>query len=206
MSALLLASSPALVASAAAKAGTGLLNLLVVAIVVFGLGFGLGCFAFVVNKLFRKRSAVAFEVMQRKPKLSMVTGAAVSLLTFGFIASLHGKGGLQFIILLTYLCTLGAFALSSLVRLSARFLMPPQLASELPDPRAHIKGGILILAVNVVPIIGSVLFFGILLAGVGSALLSYFASFDGQSKAATPQQGYAPGAGYPPGVGRPPSG
>ncbi|MBI4703120.1 MAG: hypothetical protein HY744_18540 [Deltaproteobacteria bacterium] len=49
-----------------------------------------------------------------------------------------------------------------------------QLLGNIEDARCHLKSGLLLVGLNGVPIIGSVLFLGILLAGVGATLLGYF--------------------------------
>jgi len=168
--------SPPAHAADAGKAGAGLLQLLAVIVAVVAVGIGLGAFGHLVNNLFRRRAALTFEVIHRKPKLSLLTGVVVSLLGLGLIASLNGKGPLQLLVLLLYLGLLGTFALGAIARLAAQHLEMP-LHGELPSARAHVKGSVLLLAINGVPLLGTLLLLGIMAAGVGAALLSYFAAF-----------------------------
>ncbi len=81
------------------KAVAGFLQLLALITATFGLGFGLGAFGHFVNNLFRRRAALTFEVMHRKPKLSLLTGFVVTLLGLGMIASLCREHGAQLVVL-----------------------------------------------------------------------------------------------------------
>jgi len=174
--AVVLLAPPALAAPPGAAAA-GLVQLLALIVLLLGLGFGLGAFGLTVNNLFRRRAEITFEVMRRRPKLALATGIAVTLLGLGLLAVLRGAPPLQLLVLLCYLGFLAQFALACAARLVGQYLEPSLLAGELPGARAHVKGGVLLTAVNAVPILGSCLFLGILLTGIGASLLGYFAVF-----------------------------
>ena len=186
LAAVLLA-RPALAASPGAAAA-GLVQLLALIVLLLALGFGLGAFGLTVNNLFRRRAEITFEVMRRRPKLALLAGIVVTLLGQRLLAVLRGAPPLQLLILLAYLGFLGQFGLACAARLMGQHLEPSLLAGELPGARAHVKGGILLTAVNAVPILGSCLFFGILLAGIGASLLGYFAVFRKAPAAVAEQQ------------------
>ena len=171
--------SPAQAAPMPAMAAAGLLKLVAVIVLLLALGFGLGSFGLTVNNLFRHRSALTFGVMCARPKLSLATGVAVTLLGLLLLAILRPAPPLQLLVLVTYLGALGMFALGSAARLGGQHVEPAPLNGELPGARAHVKGGMVLTAVNAVPIMGSVLFVGILLTGIGASLLAYFARFSG---------------------------
>ncbi len=169
--------------------GVGLVKLAAVIVLLGALGIGLGSFGLTVNNVFRQRSAASFELMCNRPKLSLLVGVLVTALGFGLLAILHGAGPLQLLVLLCYLGGLGIFGLASAARLSAQHIQTSPLG-ELPGAGAHVRGGVVLTAINAVPIIGTVLFVGILLTGVGASLLGYFARFgngggEGQQEPAT---------------------
>ncbi len=193
--AIVLLAPPAFAASPGAAAA-GLVQLLALIVLLIGLGFGLGAFGLTVNNLFRRRAEITFEVMRRRPKLALTAGIVVTLLALGLLAVLRGAPPLQLLILLSYLGFLGQFALAGAARLIGQYLEPSLLVGELPGARAHVKGGVLLTAVNAVPILGSCLFFGILLTGIGASLLGYFAVFRKAPKSA-PATDRAPAASPP---------
>ena len=172
-------SSSALAAPGPESAADGLLKLVAVLVLLVAVGFGLGSFGLTVNNLFRQRSALTFGVMCSRPKLSLATGVAVTLLGLVLLAVLKVAPPLQLLVMVAYLGALGLFALGGAARLAGQHVEPAPLNGELPGARAHVKGGVVLTAVNAVPIMGTVLFLGILLAGVGASLLAYFAHFSG---------------------------
>jgi hypothetical protein len=157
------------------EAAASLLGLLAVVVLLLALGVATGSFAMTVNHIFRKRSNVSFKVLCARPGWSLLTGVLVTFLGLGLLALLAGAGPLQLLIMVAYLVGLALFGIAIAVRLAGRIIDPTTLEDELPDARLLLKGGLLLLALNVVPFIGTMLFAGILLAAVGATLLGYFA-------------------------------
>lgn len=183
-------SVPAFAAPGPESAADGLLKLVAVLVLLLAVGFGLGSFGLTVNNLFRNRAALTFGVLCARPKLSLVTGVVVTLLGLVLLAVLKGAPPLQLVILVAYLGALGLFALGTATRLAGQHVEPAPLNGELPGARAHVKGGVVLTSVNAVPIMGSLLFVGILLASVGASLLAYFARFNGPvGVASAPSEG-----------------
>ncbi len=179
---LMVLALPAQAAATPEHPGVGLVKLVALIVLLAALGIGLGSFGLTVNNVFRQRCTTSFELMCNRPKLSLLVGVLVTALGFGLLAILHGAGPLQLLVLLAYFGGVGIFGLASAARLSAQHIQPSPVA-ELPGVGAHVRGGVVLTAINAVPIIGTVLFIGILLTGVGASLLGYFARFgNGGSK------------------------
>jgi hypothetical protein len=140
-----------------------------------GVGFALGSLGLVVNQIFRRRTVLAYTVMTRKPGWSLLTGVIITLLGLGLVALFEGVEFLQGVIILLYLLGLGLFASGAVIRFGAGIVEPQLIGDDLPSTWAHIKAGIILMAMNVILIVGNVLFVGIFLSGVGATLLSYFA-------------------------------
>ena len=58
------------------------------------------------------------------------------------------------------------------------------LEDEIPDLRQLLQGGLVLCAVNAVPILGTLLFAGVVLAAVGASLLGYFTKLGPAAKTA----------------------
>jgi hypothetical protein len=159
------------------------------AVLIVAMGLAVGSFSLTVNHIFRKRTTTTFQVLCRRPGWSLLAGIAITLLGLGLMAVLRGAGPVALLVLLGYLLGLLLFAIAAATRLAGRILDPASLDDELPDARLLLKAGLLLLAVNIVPFIGTMLFFGILLAAVGAALLGYFAKLGGTLRAAAAPAG-----------------
>jgi hypothetical protein len=202
----------ALVIPAAARAdgplegpAPGLLGLLSLAVLLAGLGLGFGCLGATVGHLFAKRVAVTFKVLCRRPGWSLLAGALVTLLGLGLLVLLHGAKPLALLVLLGYLGSLLLFAVAAATRLAGRLVGRGMLEDELPDVRLLLQGGLVLVAVNAVPILGTLLFVGILLAAVGASLLGYFTKVGPTPGAPAPSgvAGAAPDGSPPAAVGAP---
>jgi vacuolar-type H+-ATPase subunit I/STV1 len=168
------------------QAAASLLGLLAIIVLLLAMGMAAGSFAMTVNHIFRRRSHVSFKVLCSRPGWSLLTGMVVTLLGMGLMALLRGAPPLQLLIMGAYLIGLALFAIAVAVRLAGRVLDPTTLDDELPDARLLLKGGLLLLAINAVPFIGTMLFAGILLAAVGATLLGYFTSRTGARRPLAP--------------------
>jgi hypothetical protein len=151
--------------------GIGILVLLLVI-----LGFGLGTFAFLANHIFPKRSATSYRVMCVRPGLSFLLGFIITLIGFGLLAVFGPIPSIQFLVLLAYMAGLLMFAAGATTRYVAHLVESSMMKNGIPGPLAHIKGGLILCLANILPILGTLLFLGILLAGVGATLLGYFAA------------------------------
>jgi len=147
------------------------------------IGVGIGALGLVTNHVFRGRAAMGYRVMRARPLLSLLLGVLVTLAGMGLLRLCEPVPLLQLVLLMAYLLGLGTFAAGASARLAGRILEPSLLDDELPGAAAHVKGGLLLVFMNGVPLLGSAVFIGILLAGFGSALVAYFASM-GRSAAA----------------------
>ncbi len=159
----------------AGKSGAELGGVLTGIFGVAALGFGLGAFGIVVNHIFYKRTVLAYVFLRKKPGWSFLTGVIVTLLGLGLVALFQGVETIQGIIMLLYLLGLGMFGIGAVMRLAGYIVEPPIIEDSLPSTWAFIKGGFVFMAVNIVVIIGNALAIGVLIAGVGATLLSYFA-------------------------------
>ena len=181
-------------------------GLLTVAVLLVVLGLAVGSFGLTVNHVFRQRSGAAFGVMRQRPGLSLLAGVLITVLGLGLIAVLQVAPPLQLLVLLAFLIGLASFAIGAAARLTGSVVepLPAGVGGDgPPDARAHVKGGLVLISLNVVPILGSILCFGILLSGVGATLLSYFSAFGPKQPAAAqappappaPSEGLAASAG-----------
>ncbi len=143
-------------------------------LIVAGLGFALGCLGLVVNHIFHRRAMITYIFMSRKPGLSLLTGIIITLVVFGLMVILQSVPQLQGLILLIALIGLGLFTMGAVSRLAAQIVEPQLIEDDLPGTWAHIKGGLVLMAMNIILIVGNALFIGVLLAGIGATLLSYF--------------------------------
>jgi len=143
-------------------------------LIVAGLGFALGCLGLVVNHIFHRRAMITYIFMSRKPGLSLLMGIIITLVVFGLLVILQSVPQLQGIILFIALIGLGLFTMGAVSRLAAQIVEPRLIEDELPGTWAHIKGGLVLMAMNIILIVGNALFIGVLLAGIGATLLSYF--------------------------------
>lgn len=143
-------------------------------LIIAGLGFALGCLGLVVNHIFHRRALVVYIFMSRKPGLSLLTGIIITLVVFGLMVILQSVPQLQGLILLIALIGLGLFTMGAVSRLAAQIVEPRLIEDDLPGTWAHIKGGLVLMAMNIILIVGNALFIGVLLAGIGATLLSYF--------------------------------
>ncbi len=163
----------------------GLLGLLTVAVLMAGVGLGFGCFGATVHHLFTRRTAIAFKVLSRKPGWSLLAGSLVTLLALGLLALLRGAPPLQLPVLLGYLGFLLMFAVPTATRLASRLVDHGALDDEVPDLRQMLKGGLVLCGLNAVPILGTILFIGVLLSAVGASLLGYFTKLEPPAKTTT---------------------
>ena len=161
------------------EAAAGLLGLLALVVLLLAMGLAVGSFGLTVNHIFRKRSTSSFQVLCARPGWSLLAGFVVTLLGMALLALLRGAPPLQLLVMLSYLGGLVLFGIAAAVRFAGRVLDPTALDDELPDPRLLLKGGLLLLAVNAVPFLGTILFVGILLSAVGATLLGYFTKVGG---------------------------
>lgn len=161
--------------SAQDKAGPDLPGILAGLLIIAGLGFALGCFGLVVNHIFYRRSLIAYIFLTKKPGLSLLTGIIITLVVLGLLAILSNVPQLQGIILIISLLGLGIITLGCVSRLGAHIVEPQIIEDELPGAWAYIKGGLVLMAMNIVLIVGNIFFIGVLLTGAGATLLSYFA-------------------------------
>ena len=152
---------------------------------LFGLLFGVGCgaFGFGVNQVFRARSETTLRILCARPLLSFVAGFVITVVGLGLLSIFGSSDGLVLLILIAYFCGLVAIALGASIRLAAQWIEPGVGPDDSPTATAHIRGGLILVFMNAVVLLGSVLFFGILLGGVGAVLLSYFASIGGAAAA-----------------------
>jgi hypothetical protein len=156
----------------------GLLALLSVGLLLGGLGVAFGCFGATVSHVFSGRSTVTFKVLCRRPGWSLLAGTLVTLLALGLLALLRGAGPLQVVVLLGFLGGLLLFAIAAATRLAGRLVDRGLLEDEVPELRLLLQGGLVLVAVNAVPIVGTLLFAGILLAAIGASLLGYFTKIE----------------------------
>ena len=170
------------------SAGEGFLGLLSVMLLIGALGVGAGAFGFMANHIFSKRSAMSYRVMTHRPGLSFAIGIIVTIVGFGLLALFQGIPPLALIVVLAYTIGLGLCGIGASVRLASQLIEPTVMQDDLPSPWAHIKGGLLLVAVNIIPILGSIFFVGILLASIGATLLGYFASIGGAVNVAAPAE------------------
>jgi hypothetical protein len=161
------------------EAAAGLLGLLALIVLLLAMGLAVGSFGLTVNHIFRKRSTSSFQVLCARPGWSLLAGFVVTLLAMALLALLRAAPPLQLLVMLSYLGGLMLFGIAASVRFAGRVLDPTALDDELPDPRLLLKGGLLLLAVNAVPFLGTILFVGILLSAVGATLLGYFTKVGG---------------------------
>ena len=157
-------------------AAAGLLQLLALLVLMAAIGFGLGAFGLTVSQLVRRRADLSFAVLKRRPRLALLVGVLVTVLGLGLLAILRGAPALQLLVLVAYLAGLALVGLASAARLAAEHL-EGVVADGLPSPRAFVRGSMLLVGVNAVPVLGSALFLGILLAAIGATLLGYFVAF-----------------------------
>ena len=160
----------------------GLLGLLTLAVLLTGLGVGFGCFGATVSHVFARRTDVAFKVLCRKPGWSLLAGTLITLLALGLLGLLRGAPPLQLPVLLGFFGFLLMFAVPTATRLSSRLVDHGALDDEIPDLRQMLKGGLVLCAVNAVPILGTLLFIAVLLGAVGASLLGYFTKLDPAAK------------------------
>ena len=113
--------------------------------------------------------------LTKKPGLSLLTGIIITLVLLGILAISSSVPHLQGIILIISLLGLGIITAGCVSRLGAHIVEPQIIEDELPSAWAHIKGGLVLMAVNIVVLVGNIFFIGLLLAGAGATLLSYFA-------------------------------
>lgn len=161
-------------ARAPGEAAAGLLGLLALVVLLLAMGLAVGSFGLTVNHIFRKRATASFQLLCARPGWSLLAGLVVTVLGLALLGLLRGAPPVQLLVLLGYLGGLLLFAIAAAVRFAGRVLDPTTLDDELPDARLLLKGGLLLLAVNAVPILGTVLFAGIVLSAVGATLLAYF--------------------------------
>ncbi len=178
LSALFVA-APAYAATGVKSAGEGFIGVLSAIFLIAALGFGLGAFGFVADNIFHKRVGLSHQVLRIKPGLSFLIGIIITLVTLGLLALFQKVGFIALIILLAYLVGLALFAIGAITRLAAHIIEPSLLSGDEPGVWAYIKGGWILLAMNVIFPIGMIFFAGIFLAGVGATLLGYFASMGG---------------------------
>jgi len=152
----------------------GLYGLLSLALLLAGLGLAVGAFSLAVSRIFKGRSTVTYQVLRRRPGISLLTGVLTTAVAFGLLAVSAPIPAVPGLVLLAFLLGLGQFAIAAAGRLGSAFIDPVTDEGEPPDARAQLKGGLLLVGLNAVPILGSILFFGILLAGIGATLLGYF--------------------------------
>jgi len=162
----------------------GLLGLLTLAVLLMGLGLGFGCFGATVSHVFAGRTAVTFKVLYRKPGWSLLAGTLITLLGLGLLGLLRGAPPLQLVVLLGFFGFLLMFAIPTATRLAGRLVDRNMLEDEIPDLRQLLQGGLVLCAVNAVPILGTLLFAGVLLAAVGASLLGYFTKLGPAAKTA----------------------
>lgn len=193
-----LALAPPAYAGGPGEAAASLMGLVAVVILLLAMGLAVGSFSMTVNHIFRKRSTVSFKVLCARPGWSLLAGVVVTLLGLGLLALLHAAKPLQLLVMVAYLVGLVLFAIAVAVRFAGRVIDPTTLDDEVPDARLLLKGGLLLLAVNVVPIIGTMLCAGIVLAAVGATLLGYFTRLAAKTQPAVAGAAAAPAAAAPP--------
>lgn len=148
-------------------------------LILLFLGGGIGAFGFLVNHVFPKRSAMSYKVMCIRPGISFLVGLIITFVGFGLLIVFDGRHKVQIILFVVYLVGLLLSAIGATCRMAAHFLEPEVMKDELPIFNAHLRGGLILAATNIIPILGTIFFCGILLAGVGATLLGYFASMGG---------------------------
>jgi hypothetical protein len=151
-----------------------LFGLLAVAVLLSGLGLAVGCLGHTVSHVFRARSRATFAVLRAKPGWSLLAGGLVTLLSLGLLRVLQGAPALQLLVLGGFLLGLALLAVAAATRLAGQLVDPSLLDDELPALRVVVPAGLLLLGLNAVPLLGTLLFVGILLASIGAALLAYF--------------------------------
>ena len=189
-----------LVAAFAAGPVAAATKIVAALVLLLALGFGCGAVALTVNNVFRNRAANAYQTLRQRPKASLAAGAAVSAATLLLLALLGVAPALQLLVLLAYLGLVGLFGLAAAIRLLGQHVGSGS-STELPSAGAHVTGGVVLMALNVVPIVGSLLFIGLLLAGIGAASLRYLAAvraggskaIDGEPSAASAEPSAAAG-------------
>ncbi|MBW2523634.1 MAG: hypothetical protein JRI23_05640 [Deltaproteobacteria bacterium] len=180
-------------AKPAGEAAAGLLGMLAVIVLLAAAGLAVGSFGLTVNHIFRRRATASFQVMCARPGWSLLAGFAITLVGLTLLALLAGAPPLQLLVLLAYLGALMLVGIAAAVRFAGRVIDPTTLDDELPDARLLLKGGLLLAAVNAVPLLGTMLFAGIVLAAVGATLLGYFTKPVGSVRpAATPESPSGP--------------
>lgn len=158
------------------QAVESLLALTTIVIAAVAGGIGLGAFGLLAHRIFRRRARMTDRILRTRPGLSLATGIAISIAALAMLSIVAGTEGLPVLVLFAYGSGLAMFAASAAVRLAADTVEATPTLDEPMTARAAVSGGLLLVFMNALLVLGSVLFFGILLAGVGAALLSYFAS------------------------------
>lgn len=139
-------------------------------------GIGIGAFGLVAHRVFRRRAKRVDRLVRTRPGLSLATGIAITIATLALLSIVAEAEGLPLLVLLAYGTGLFMFAATAAVRLAADTVDASPTLDDPMSARSAVSGGLLIVFMNALPILGSLLLGGILLAGVGAALLSYFAS------------------------------
>ncbi|MHC4945756.1 MAG: hypothetical protein ACYTG7_22320 [Planctomycetota bacterium] len=153
----------------------GVMQILLILLLFAGLGLGLGPFGFLVNHMFKKRGRITHRVLCAWPRVSLLLGVLITVVGLGLLHICEPVPTIQLLIFLAYIGGLGMFGIGACVRLAARFIASTP-DEEVPELNAHIKGGLVLLFSNALPILGNLFFLCILLAGIGAAVLGYFAS------------------------------
>ena len=156
------------------------------------LGLAMGSLGLTVGHIFKRRTNITYRVMCSRPGWSLLTGFFATIMGLGMIAVLRMVKPLQLVVLIALLVGLVMFGLAAVARLGARVLEPSLLDEEQPGPRAALQGGVLLLAINAVPLLGTIVFVGMVLAGIGATLLGYFAGFGNALKGATAEASNPP--------------
>lgn len=154
--------------------GAALLGILAVSALLAVVGAALGCLGHTVAHLFRGRTRATFVVLRAKPGWSLLAGLMVTICALGLLRVLRAAPPLQLVVLVVFVGFLAFFALAAATRLAAQLVDPSLLDEELPSLRVVVPAGLLLLALNAVPVLGTVLFVAIVLAALGATLLGYF--------------------------------
>ncbi len=159
------------------------LTLIAIVITALGAGVGLGCFGLTIGAIFRRRTEQTVRVMRARPALSTAIGTAITIVGLGVLAIFEGREVLQLMVFVAYLVALLLFAGGAAVRLAANWIEPSATPDVAPDASACVKAGLVLVLLNVVPVLGTIVFCGIALCGVGATLVTYFASMGGAAVA-----------------------